>query len=514
MRRLTAFLAMLALVGLPLIMQTGTGVQAAAGFTNFQLGDNRHSGVGEVCPGPGSPPPPPCTNNQSEPQIRADNAGIFYAASENGVGAGTEAYRSTNNGQQYTHLSSPNPTSTIAPQTPGGVGPGGGDVDVATAPARNAAGNYNVYVASLNLASVAVSTSTDRGTTWSLNPTAASFPGDDREWIAADGVSKACISYRDLPAYAIHVNCSYDAGKTFLQSGDAIDAAHTYNRTNFEIGNMAIDPTSHIVYQTYSSIDSTSAGEYTTCQTAGNPCNYHVVYMGVSTDGGKTFTDYTVHNGPPTVSYGHQFVNVSVDQAGNVYSVYSDDHNTYYSYSTNHGQSWTGPFQISTGSGGQQTAIMPWSVAGTNGRLDVVFYGADYYDGTTPPDNYPCNDPAHCNPNPPAGPTAHWNVYFAENLSAVKKGNGWSTAQVTTVPVHYGGVCEGGVSCTGDRSHNRDLYDDFGIAVSPITNAASIVYSDDRYSEYNHTSNCTAAQDNTSTCDHTNIATGTSHIYR
>lgn len=488
---------------------------AAGGFTNYQLGDGPALGVaGEVCPN-SNPNPPACQNGQSEPQIRSDNAGTFYGASENGVGSGTEAYRSTDNGRHYLHLTSPNEASTIALKTPGGIGPGGGDVDVATAPQRNTSGHYNVYVASLNLANVAVSTSLDGGATWKLNATAASFPGDDREWIAADGASKACISYRDLPAFGIHVNCSYDAGTTFLQSGDAIDGQHTFNRTNFEIGNLVIDPVSHLVYQTYSSIDSTSQAEYTACQTPNGTCNYHVVYMGVSRDGGKTFTDYTVYNGSPTVSYGHQFVNVSVDQRGYVYSVYSDNHTVYYSYSTNHGQTWSGPFQINTGTAGQQTAVMPWSVAGKPGRLDVVFYGADYYSSTVPPDNYPCNDPAHCNATPDAIPgTAHWQVFFAENISAASKGTAWTTTQVTDVPVHYGGVCEGGVGCMGDRSHNRDLYDDFGIAVSPLTSAASIIYSDDHYFEYNHYSRCTAAQDNTAACGHTNIATGVSRLYK
>lgn len=56
-----------------------------------------------------------------------------------------------------------------------------------------------------------------------------------------------------------------------------------------------------------------------------------------------------------------------------------------------------------------------------------------------------------------------------------------------------GGVCEGGVSCTG----NRDLFDDFGIAASPTTGLASIVYSDDQ-------------PGNTGASDHTSIATQTS----
>src|SRR5690348_15236215 len=140
MVRSKAIAATLVLVALPLMTQP---LSAAGGFTNFQLGDGPALGVaGEVCPN-ANPNPPACQNSQSEPQIRSDNAGVFYGASENGAGSGTEAYRSTDNGQHYMHLQSPNEASTIAPQTPGGIGPGGGDVDVATAPVRNASGAYN-----------------------------------------------------------------------------------------------------------------------------------------------------------------------------------------------------------------------------------------------------------------------------------------------------------------------------------------------------------------------------------
>src|SRR5205807_2602720 len=65
--------------------------------------------------------------------------------------------------------------------------------------------------------------------------------------------------------------------------------------------------------------------------------------------------------------------------------------------------------------------------------------------------------------------------------------------QVKASPiVHLGGACESGVTCTG----NRDLFDDFGVAVSPTTGLASIAYSDDQ-------------PGNTSSDDHTAIATQT-----
>lgn len=444
---------------------------AAAGFTfiNFVPGNS----PGTTCPGGGSN----CYNFAGEPQIRADRAGNFFATSENGIGFGTNAWRSTDGGLHYTALLPPNGLTL-----PSGVkvGPGGGDTDLATAPQPNASGRYNVYVASLTLANVTVSTSQDGGATWRVNATSATVPGDDREWIAADGTAKVCISYHDIETFNIDVNCSFDAGRTFTQLGEAFDSSHLFLAGNNMIGNLTIDPASHILYQTFSGI--ANAGEVA-CSQLGT-CGNHVVWMAVSTDGGKSFADHVVFANPdPTVSYGHQFVNVSVDRAGNVYSVFSDNHNVYYSFSRDHGTSWSRPVQVNRPP--SATAIFPWSVAGDAGKLDIVWYGTSFFDGVTPPDSYPAG--------------ANWFVYFAQNLRALEVGT-FTQVQVSPA-VHQGGVCESGVTCTG----NRDLLDDFGVTASPTTGLASIAYTSDQFNAAEP--GCTPASNNTPNCEHTAIAT-------
>ncbi|HEX6481653.1 MAG TPA: hypothetical protein VF043_22655 [Ktedonobacteraceae bacterium] len=462
-----------------MLLTTGGAGAASFAFSTFELS----STPGVVCPQKNGNS---CTNTAAEPAIRADLMGNFYASSENGLGAGTDAWRGSTDGLRYTALQSPNAVSS---SNNSGFAPGGGDTDLAVAPIKNANGNYNVYVASLNLANVDVSTSMNKGQTWSLNPTSATIPGDDREWIAADMASKVCISYHDVATFNIDVNCSFDAGTTFTQLGEAFDTNHTWLAQNNSTGNLVIDPATHIVYQTFSGI--ANANEVA-CSTQGT-CGYHVVWVAVSKDGGKTFTDNMVYNNPnTTVSYGHQFVNLSIDRSGNLYSVYSDNHNIYYSYSTDHGSTWSAPVQVN--SGPSATAIFPWSVANNAGHLDIVWYGTSYYDGVNPPDSYPTS--------------AAWYVYFAQNLSATTPGSGFTQVQATPI-IHYGGVCEGGISCTG----NRDLYDDFGVAVNPKSGFASIVYSDDQYiNDQNDppSSGCTSSASNTGSCDHTSIATQTS----
>lgn len=442
-------------------------------FTNFQLSKIPTT----VCPGS-----PSCYNGSAEPAIRADAGGNFYASSENGLGSGTLAWRSQDGGMHYIALVSPN---SLSQATDSKFQPGGGDTDLAVATGRNSLGFDNVYVASLTLANIDVSASLNQGGTWNLNPLGAAIPVDDREWIAADGPTKVCVSYREAAGTQLVVNCSFDGGQTFTQVGNVYDANHqAFAAFGAEIGNLAIDPNNHYIYQTFAAVKDNN--EALTCTS----CNLHVVWMAVSTDGGSTFTDYPVYINPDvSVGYNHNFTNVSVDRAGNVYSVYSDNHNLFYSFSTDHGKTWSAPFQVNKGT--SKTAIFPWSTAGANGKIDIVWYGTSYYDGVNPPDSYPS--------------TAVWNVYFAQNLTATTPNSSF-TQVVAASKIHTGGVCEGGISCTG----NRDLFDDFGVAASPTTGMASIVYSDDQYTNTAKSPpqpGCTPALTNTGSCDHTSIAT-------
>src|SRR5204863_2545563 len=182
-----------------------------------------------------------------------------------------------------TALQSPNQIS----QSAGGVAPGGGDTDLSVAPLANAQGVYNVYVASLSLANVTVSTSTNGGQTWSKNVLSATIPGDDREWIAADQASKVCVSYHDIVTFNIDVNCSFDAGASFTQVGTAIDGAHALLIDDNEIGNLAIDPRNHVIYQVFSGIANATEALL--------PSSFHAVRIAVSPDGGQTCTDKPVY---------------------------------------------------------------------------------------------------------------------------------------------------------------------------------------------------------------------------
>jgi len=104
--------------------------------------------------------------------------------------------------------------------------------------------------------------------------------------------------------------------------------------------------------------------------------------------------------------------------------------------------------------------------------------------------------------------SADWFVYFAQTQNALTNNPSFTQVKATSI-VHSGGVCEAGVGCTG----NRDLFDDFGVAASPTTGLASIVYDNDQY--LNTASDppsptCTQDKTNSGACTRTDIATQTS----
>jgi hypothetical protein len=457
-------------------------------FSDFTVAATPPNPAGTVCPGSSL-----CYNGAAEPAIGVSPTGRFFGSSENGVGGGTLAWTSGDNGLHYASTPSPNDVSTGSDSVgqESGFEPGGGDTDVAVATGTNAAGNYNAYVASLTLANIDVSTSADNGKTWSLNA-ATALPIDDRPWIAATGAAKVCISYLTapgvlLPQVGLHVQCSLDAGKTFPQVANAYDTSDVglaASQGGSRTGNLLFDPSNpNYMYTVFA---------YENIEDGVNPNAFlHNVGIAVSADGGLTWHDYPVHINPDiSAKYDNQFVNVAVDKAGVVYVAYSDNHGIFYQYSTNHGQSFSAPVQVSQGT---DTAVMPWLAAGDSGKIDLVYYQAVGYSG-----------------NPEVAPlSVAWKVVMAQSVSAASSAPGFTYTTANPV-VHHGGVCEGGALCTG----NRDLYDDFGVEASPTTGFASIIYSDDQYqNDANHkpnaTFNCTAAGTDTSTCQHTNVATQT-----
>jgi hypothetical protein len=419
--------------GLSLLGAAAFGISAgrasAETVGNFSFGELASGTVGSTGCG---------TNNAGEPAIHVSRADNVFAGSENGLGGGSEFWRGLGalggagaSGCGLEYRGQPNAVS--------GVGASGGDIDVAIASAPNAAGNYNLYVSSLNLASVNVATSTDNGTTFSQTPVQAGLPLDDREWVAAFGAQTSLLTYHDVATNNIDVLRSDDGGTIYTQIATAIPSGD-YKEANNELGNIVIDhrnlPDQTGNFYGYQSFvaPSKSGGSH-----------YNEAFLAVSADGGHTWTDRPIPCSVASAStdLDHNFPNVSVDPAGNVWYAWSSNRSIRTAESTDHGKTWTCSGSVSTGSA---QAIFPW-LAATSAGVDLVYYGA------------------------PTGKNQTFYVDFVQNLAGTPAG--WGAPQ-RLMPVHKGAVCEEGVTCTT----GRQLFDDFGVDTDS-NGWAHIAYSHD-----------------------------------
>jgi hypothetical protein len=396
---------------------------------NFSYGELKTGTVGATGCG---------ANNAGEPAIHVSRADNVFAGSENGLGSGSELWRGLGglggpgaSGCGLEYRGQPNAVS--------GAGASGGDIDLAIASAPNPAGNYNVYVASLNLGSVNVATSTDNGASFSQTPVQGGLPLDDREWIAAFGAQTSLLTYHDVATNNIDVLRSDNGGTVYSQIATAIPATD-YKASNNELGNLVIDhrnlPDQAGNFYAYQSFVAPSkpAGKH-----------YNEAFLAVSSDGGHTWSDRPVpcSTAPANTDLSHNFPNISVDPAGRVWYAWSNDHTIATAVSSDHGQTWTCSAPVSTGS---TQAIFPW-LAATSAGVDLVYYGA------------------------PTKTNQTWYVDFVQNPSSTA--SGWAAPQ-RLMPVHKGSVCEAGATCTS----GRQLLDDFGVDTDSH-GWAHIVYSHD-----------------------------------
>ncbi|MEA2200453.1 MAG: hypothetical protein QOI89_1049 [Solirubrobacteraceae bacterium] len=412
-RSLVGAIGALSLLGTMLL---GISVERASAQTvgNFSYGELPSGTIGASgC----------ATNNAGEPAIHVSRADNVFLGSENGLGGGSDLWRGIGalggtgaSGCGLEYRGQPNAVS--------GVGASGGDIDVALASAPNAAGNYNLYVASLNLASVNVATSTDNGTTFSQTPVQGGLPVDDREWIAAFGAQTSLLTYHDVATNNIDVLRSDDGGTTYTQISRAIPTGD-YREANNELGNLVIDhrnlPDQAGGFYAYQSFvaPSKSGGSHN-----------NEAFLAVSADGGHTWSDRPIpcSSASASTDLSHNFPNVSVDPAGNVWYAWSNNRSIGTAKSSDHGQTWTCSGAVSTGSA---QAIFPW-LAATSAGVDLVYYGA------------------------PTKSNQTFYVNFLQNPTGVP--TGWGSPQ-RLMAVHKGAVCEEGVTC----STGRQLFDDFGV---------------------------------------------------
>jgi hypothetical protein len=141
---------------------------------------------------------------------------------------------------------------------------------------------------------------------------------------------------------------------------------------------------------------------------------------------------------------------LAVDAAGRLYAAWSDRHDIYLARSDDGGVTWAPPRRVDAPSPLLRSSVLPALAAGAAGHVALAWYG------TAAAGNLEAD--------------ARWRVWFAESHDG---GRTFAQAPVTGT-VHRGPVCTKGDSCPWVQ---RQLLDDFGLALDPRTGRAAITYS-------------------------------------
>jgi hypothetical protein len=429
-----------------------------------------------------------------EPSLTVDSQGTIYVESIRGVPGGLDLWRwnrgldgDPNNGTlnkgtlPFKYEGQPDCGTVTTFCMTSGLAPGGGDGDVAV----NASDPSNMFipnlaVVSLAAAEVTASHSTDRADTFSPPISAAAgVPFDDRMWIhALDDAKHVYMEYHDFGTTSqIFVQRSNDGGRTYTDAAlstvvppaDAMTGGAVGPPTGNIAGQIKVDrshtPSHGNLYQIF-------VGPNSVPDNANSLIN--AVYVGVASPTlmtGETlmFNVVKIFSCVPgttcgAAGLGNLFPALAVDDFGNVYAVWSDGTDIYYSYSMTHGTSWlptAGPIKVTQVSQPATQAtksnVFPWVAADANGHVAIAWYGADAG--------------GNSNTQPP---TTQWNVFVAETVNGHASAPVFTLSTATDHSNHKGQISTGGLTGNSDRS----LADFFQIAIDPTNHLINIAYAD------------------------------------
>lgn len=406
---------------------------------------------------------PMCTNvtglncgHQTEPAIAVDGEGNLYLSSIIGVPGGVNLWKRSVGSDILQYMGMPDAVQPVTSTT--GLAPGGGDVDLAVGTVKNPGGFYNLYVASLSLASVTWARSEDGGLTWHQNLISTAPHTDvDRQWIIADGEKNAYLVYRDGAPTMWWIRVTHDGGDTFGPPFPLITVlAATMSPLGpaSRAGNLAIDRTSKHVYMPFTNVQDPVEGVLL----ANDPTSTlkrHVVYIARWKDGEALPMNAVVFNGPPSTRVDAIFPTAATDSAGNVYVSWSTTAGVFVAVSTNKGVTWSAPTKVSQPPA--VSTIQPWLTAGDAGRAAVAFLGTS---------TASLDDPA-----------AQWRAYMSISTNADCQWAAtpcaaptWEQVEASDHVIHTGTVCLLGLRCDindilGVEPSNRALAEVTAVAV-------------------------------------------------
>lgn len=391
-------------------------------------------------------------SGSGEPFIRADNEGNIFDTVPFGLSTTVSLlWKSLDGGRSYIPLGTPIVRDSV-------VGVGGGDSHV-DFDAEN-----RLYFVDLSGACVTAAVSLDGGNTFppertnqlvcasEQNPQAI---GDDRQWVGAFGDGIGYATFRNLFSGNFWMFKTEDAGLTW-------DGGRRLGSVS-QSGPFQVDKQKRQIAVT------TDDG---TVRTGEAILSYQIFYRGtnlrvfrvVDFDDGSPLVvdDLSVVN--PGVSVNNVFPVLAVGRGGNLYAAWSQGATTIFmATSTDFGESWSDPVQISTSAG---TNIMPWIEAGDPGRVDIVWYHGSIKGNPNDPDN-------------------EWDIFMGQSLNALEPEPELQFARVNQTVIHRGEICLRGLACNIDGADRSFLefpsvtVDDRGAAVVTFndnTNQIPVTY--------------------------------------
>jgi hypothetical protein len=347
------------------------------------------------------------------------HAGTTHFFTPEAPNPGTSAFVENYTGQTYIWTSDDNgKTWDFRPRT---IAPDGVPASGFSDPEFAIDSDGNVYFSEINLANVAVSSSQDGGSTYTLE----NFFGaimTDRQWMEADRpgelyfVANAFGGGTGVPPYVgtgHYIAKSKDGGKTFTTGIPDREGGSG-------LGDIRVDKRTGTVYEAHFRGGTLSMAAFRNAR-----------------QDDLTATDVNVIAEDVTM-LGH-WPAFDLDPSGNLYITWDQgdsgerDAGVYFASSRDGGRTWSTPVRVNTGT---QTAIWPWLAAGDDGRVAVSWLEADValpdHDAETPGDH-------------------GWRIVAAATLTGLGcKGSAtpsFTTAVATTEPVHTGTICQGGTTC-------------------------------------------------------------------
>jgi hypothetical protein len=386
---------------------------------------------------------PPATvidaqRTEGEPLNWIDKDGNYWETGPWGFSTGQSfIHRSVDGGDQFNIASFQRLRPNLSPA-------GGGDSDVVTDDQGFA------YFADLEgLVEIGCAVTNDSGNNWKTNPACVAATLDDRQWLAMDNGTTAAagdntvfLAFRQVPAGSFIYSSPGSTGTADLVGGVAyVDSNPGPVSTGAPCGQLRFDPT----LRSHASHPTPHRHLYYPCADG----DHIELTVGHVDPGQRLLIDYENVQAPasPGGAVGDIFPAVAVDEAGTVYAVWVDeiDHNVYYAFSIDEGQSWSDVRQINGNEANSN--VFPWAQAGDPGKLAVAWYGSSsHLDSDFMPSWYNNRQAATAFP---------WFGYASLITNASTASPSFAQQKFTDQPMHYGQICNQGLGCTvsgGDRT--------------------------------------------------------------